>query len=71
MIKGSLTVDEMRLIVAIGEIVQENYGAPMGLDELGEKLQARGFKVGKGMVRVIDDLEIKLVRRKTLALECK
>jgi DNA-binding transcriptional LysR family regulator len=60
MISGSLTFEEMRLLAAINEVFNENHGKSMSLDELGEALKTRGFKVGKGMVRVIDDLEFKL-----------
>lgn len=70
MIDGSLTVSDLRLIVSIGEIYEENHGRPMSLDEIGEHLKTRGFKVGNGMSREIDDLETKLggksARRKML-----
>ncbi|MCA9013457.1 MAG: hypothetical protein KDB01_27090, partial [Planctomycetaceae bacterium] len=60
MVSSSLNVGEMHLLKAIIEILNQNLGKPMILDELGEELKTRGFKVGKGMVRVIDDLEFKL-----------
>ena len=70
MIDGSLTIDDLRLMSSISDVFEENQGNAMSLDELGEKLKSRGFKVGNGMSREIDDLEAKLdgrqARRKTL-----
>lgn len=60
MIDGSLTVDDMRLIFAIGKIFELNHDSPIGLDDLGEKLKSEGFKVGHGMSREVDILESKL-----------
>ena len=60
MIDGSLTVDDMRLIVAIGRVFELNHGVALRLDELCEKLKSAGFTVGHGMSREVDILESKL-----------
>ncbi|MCA9051675.1 MAG: LysR family transcriptional regulator [Planctomycetaceae bacterium] len=69
-IDGTLSVEDMRLIVAIGDVFAERRGEGLSLDELGERLKRRGFRVGNGMSREIDDLETKLggpkSRRNTL-----
>ena len=60
MIDGSLTVDDMRLIVAIGKVFELNHGVALRLDDLCEKLKSEGFTVGHGMSREVDILESKL-----------
>ncbi|MCA9084604.1 MAG: LysR family transcriptional regulator [Planctomycetaceae bacterium] len=55
-----LTVEEMRQLVAIGEIFAENQGEPMPLGELWRRLKDRGFRMGNGMSREMDDLERKV-----------
>jgi DNA-binding transcriptional LysR family regulator len=60
MIKGSLSVDDMRLIVALGDIFEEAQGRPLSLIEISQQLKSRGFAVGNGMTREINDLEAKI-----------
>ncbi len=60
MINGSLTVDDMRLIVALGEIFDEAPGRPISLTEIASRLKGRNFAVGNGMTRELNDLETKL-----------
>ena len=60
MINGSLTVDDMRLIVAIGELFEECPDRPISLAEIGSRLKSRGFAVGNGMPRELNDLETKI-----------
>jgi DNA-binding transcriptional LysR family regulator len=59
MINGSLTVDDMRLIVALGEIFEESPGT-LNLEEVASRLKSRGFPVGNGMTRELNDLETKI-----------
>lgn len=59
MINGSLTVDDMLMIIALGDIFDEHPG-PLSLKDIASRLKGRGFPVGNGMSREINDLEIKL-----------
>ncbi|MEZ6123021.1 MAG: substrate-binding domain-containing protein [Planctomycetaceae bacterium] len=60
MISGALTVDDMRLVVGIGDVFGERQGMPLGLNQLKEALSSRGLPIRGSMTRRIDDLEHKL-----------
>lgn len=60
MISGSLSLEDMRLLVAMALIFQEAPGQPLSLTDISERLKGQGFTVGNGMTREIDDLEAKL-----------
>ena len=60
MISGSLTVDDMRLIAAIGDLFAECPERPISLTEISSRLKSRGFAVGNGMTRELNDLETKI-----------
>lgn len=60
MFDDSLSVAEMKFLVALGDIFDEHGGRPMNFDELTAELKDRGFPVGNGLSRELDDLEEKL-----------
>jgi len=60
MFDDSLSIAEMKFLVALGDIFDEQGGKPMNFDELTAELKDRGFAVGNGLSREVDDLEEKL-----------
>ena len=60
MINGTLSVGDMRFIVALKDIFSAQGGQPMNFDQLTAELRGRGMTVGNGLGREIDNLEFKL-----------
>lgn len=56
---NSLTVGEMKLLVAIGDALAEN-GGQMPLKDLELHLKGKGFSVGNGLSRERDKIEAKI-----------
>jgi DNA-binding transcriptional LysR family regulator len=60
MIKGTLTVAEMRFFLVLCQIYDAHEGASMSQDDIEAILRARKIPVGNGLGRELDDLETKL-----------
>lgn len=60
MFHDSLSIAEIKFFVALCEVFDADGGGPLNFDELTERLRDRGFAVGNGLSRELDDLEIKL-----------
>ena len=60
MFDDSLSIAEMKFLVALCEVFDAHGGGPLNFDEVTEQLKDRGFAVGNGLSRELDDLEIKL-----------
>ena len=59
MFHDSLSIAEIKFFVALCEVFDAHGGGPLNFDELTERLRDRGFAVGNGLSRELDDLEIK------------
>lgn len=60
MIKNDLTVSDMKMMIAIGDLFAAHPNKGISLQDMQAQLKEKGFPVGNGMSRELDDIESKI-----------